>query len=204
MNDNKNRCFCLFFLAIILLLAAGCSAVMDGRGIKNIKEQERLEAGYLAFRSSDFKQAGMIFDSLQFSESRSIAQKAKYALVCIKWILADTPKAEKEAFDRWKKERKTDCRHTDCRERQLVESLLETLMSRLYEADPSGAGLNTTIARQYRKQLHLRDTAINQLTKKMKALKAENVLLKNKIKSIEEIDQKIQEKKADPPPRKRM
>jgi hypothetical protein len=151
----------------------------------------------MAFQHLDFKKAEKIFNTLQSTGNKEVAQKAGYALACTKWALADTPEVEKEAFHHWKKKRDLAQKSTGCNGAKMLEVLLETITGRTYKKYGSQ---NATGEALCQTQLYLRDREIKRLNQRIRAMKGQVIVLKKKIKTIEEIDQKIQEKKADPPP----
>ena len=196
----------LLILALLIstILAAGCRPMVAGRATanesNNFYEQKALEKGYMAFQIRRFKQAEKIFSALQSSVDREISKKARYALVCTRWALAETPEAEKEALDRWKKSRDRRHQYGDSDDSKLLEILLEIVSNRSCQEGKAKEVLNQTEESNCQAVLRLRDEEIRRLNQRIKTMKGQVIVLKKKIKSIEEIDQKIQEKKENPPP----
>ena len=204
--ENKNSIFtkltwfnCLALL-ITLFSMSGCGPLKDSRitaihDDKNFIELKSLEKGYEAFHRGDFNQAAIVFKALQNADNEEISQKALYALACSQLILADTSETENEAIKQLRIWTDSDPIGMNSNNLKILEALLERMITRAYEEKRTKTELDTKCEHQFQMQLKKRDEQINQLNHKIKAMKGEIVVLKNKIKSIEEIDQKIQEKK---------
>jgi hypothetical protein len=191
------NCLALF---VILFSMTGCNlgigswpSKMDHQN--DGVEQASLKKGYRAFQLKDFQKAEKIFAALQNIENKEISKKAQYALACTKWVAADTPEAAREAFGRWKKVRTGDPQMATEDSFRMLEVFIETMFLPPHCQGPADmAGEH-----QCQQLVNERDIQIDQLRLKIKQTKGEVRLLKKKIKSIEEIDQKIQEKKKNVP-----
>lgn len=204
--ENKNNVFtiltwlnCLTLL-ITLFSTSGCGPLTDSRitmihDDKDVIELKSLEKGYEAFHRGDFHQAANVFKTLQNADNEEISQKALYALACSQLILADIPETEKEAIKRLKIWTDSSPIRMNSSDLKILEVLLEHMITSAREEKRTKTELDTKCEHQFQMQLKMRGEQINQLNHKIKVMKGEIVLLKNKIKSIEEIDQKIQEKK---------
>ena len=135
------------------------------------------------------------------AENEEISQKALYGLTCSQLILADTPEMEKKAIKRigiWADSGSFQMNGNDLK---MLEVLMEHMLNNAREEKRTKTEIDTTCEHRFQMQLKTKDQQINQLNTKIKAMNGELLLLKNKIKSIEEIDQKIQEKKNPSRPR---
>jgi hypothetical protein len=194
----------ILVLLISTILAAGCRPMVAGRTTANesnhFYEQKALEKGYMVFQIRRFKQAEKIFSALQSSVDREISKKARYALACTRWALAETPEAEKEALDRWKKSRNRRHKYGDSDDFKLLEILLEIVSNRSCQEGKAKEVSDQTGESNCQAVLRLRDEEIRRLNQRIKTMKWHVILLKKKINSIAEIAQKKQEKKENPPP----
>ena len=207
--ENKNYTFtilkllsCLILL-IFLFSASGCGLLKDRRITTKYDDIElkALEEGYEAFHRGDFHQAANVFKTLHNAENEEISQKALYGLTCSQLILADTPEMEKKAIKRigiWADSGSFQMNGNDLK---MLEVLMEHMLNNAREEKRTKKEIDTTCKHRFQMQLKTKDQQINQLNTKIKAMNGELLLLKNKIKSIEEIDQKIQEKKNPSRPR---
>jgi len=130
--------FCLA-LFIIVFSTAGCRFGIgsgppkmnhNSDGVKQETPKERyLEKGYRAFLTKDFQKAEKIFTTLQYAENKGISNKAQYALACTKWVIADTPEAERKAFGRWKKVRTGEPQMATGNTFKMLEVFIETMLT---------------------------------------------------------------------------
>ncbi len=191
----------LFFVS---MAAAGCLPVLlqQAAVTKDSSGPDRkiLEKGYQAFQNGDDKQAETIFTSLQHAKDLTIARKAGYALACLKLASARNSQAKADAFSRWKKWRRRNHGTADRDELQLLEMVIKKQADRRSGSAQAISTLSPADKKQCEQQLALRDKQIKLLNQRINTMKGEVSLLKKKIKSIEEIDQKIQEKKTEPLP----
>ncbi len=198
--------FRLIILGLLIspVLMTGCGFMMADRitvnGSNKIDEKNILRKGYMAFQLKDFRQAEKIFSSLQSTSNEEVSRKALYALACTKWAIAETPKAKRKAIDQWKKIRDSRHEYGDCNDFKLLEILLEIEGYRSCKNGQKKEMIEQAEASKCQSQLFLREEEIKQLNQRIKTMKGKVIALKIKIKSIEEIDQKIQEKKENPPP----
>lgn len=203
--ENKNNKFnvltgFIYLTVLIVFSLSGCAPLKNNRiktmdGDQVVNDRKSLEKGYEAFHQGNYYQAVNIFKPLQHTENEELSQKARFALVCTQLIIADTPENEKAAIKRlgtWVDSGSTIIDHNDLK---ILQGLLERMVAVPKEENQAQTELDARCEYECQKELKIRDDQIDQLNQRIKTLKGKIIVLKNKIKSIEEIDQKIQEKK---------
>jgi DNA repair exonuclease SbcCD ATPase subunit len=168
-----------------------------------------------AIQNGDFRKALEGYEILQHSSDDKIARKARYGLACAKLSLAENPEDVREAlmlWDAWSKHAPADLEDEDPR---VLGPLLKSRMppkpnkiqTRPAEISDEKLGLE--------KLIRAKEKEIQQLNDRLKVMENEiQTMLKNqadyvgvlerqiqtlrdKIKSLEAIDQKIKEKKKE-------
>ena len=215
----------LAFLARLGILTCLLQAVSFSPAIKSpvtADEKKPLDPEFIALRianqaiqNGDFKKALEGYEILQHSSDDKIARKARYGLACVKLSLAENPEDVRKAlmlWDAWSKHAPADLEDEDPR---VLGPLLKSRMppkpnkiqTRPAEISDEKLGL--------KKLLRAKEKEIQQLNDRLKVMENEiQTMLKNqadyvgvlerqiqtlrdKIKSLEAIDQKIKEKKKE-------
>ncbi len=183
-----------------LFLVPGCSFIQDSGkismpGQRYVMHHHSLQKGYTAFHLGDFQQAESIFKTLQQVENKEIAQKAQYALTCTQLVSTRNLRGQKDAIRKlrqWLHGKQTQMSKNDL---TLLVAALDHLINKDVEIKTPVAS-DGVIATDLQGQLKSKNEEIYTLNQKVKDLQKQISHLKDKIKSFEEIDQKIQEKKS--------
>ena len=212
----------LAWLTILIWLfqVVGCGLVLEPP--KTMKKTSRPDPDYIALRTAndamqngDFKKALEGYTILQHSSNDKITRKARYGLVCAKLSLAEDPENVREAlmlWDAWSENAPADMEHEDPR-------ILGPLLKSRFFPKPNNTQLRPAVVSDEKfrleKLLQAKKKEIQQLNDRLKVMENEiQTMLKNqadyvgvlesqiqtlrdKIKSLETIDQKIKEKKKE-------
>ena len=168
-----------------------------------------------AIQNGDFKKALEGYEILQHSSDDKIARKARYGLACAKLSLAENPEDVREAlmlWDAWSKHAPADLEEEDPR-------ILGPLLKSRILPKPNKIETRPAVIPDEKlgleKLLRAKEKEIQQLNDRLKVMENEiQTMLKNqadyvgvlerqiqtlrdKIKSLEAIDQKIKEKKKE-------
>lgn len=196
LKDN----FIWLALLSLFIIILGCDHLMKttvSPPIDEIKRADRLSLNraYKLFFDDDIDKAAAIFKALIQSQDRDISNNASFAFMCTNLILAKNTGTIQAAETEMEKLLKRGALRLDNNNLKILNKLLEHSELQLKAAKRKKPNLDEQCAYQYRESLRLKEEKIAELDKLNKELKKEVSSLKNKIKSIEEIDQKIQEKK---------
>lgn len=171
-----------------------------------------------ALQNGDYKKALEGYNLLTHSADDKIARKARYGLACAKLSLAENPEDIREAFniwDAWSKHAPADLEDEDPR-------ILGPLLKSKILPKPNKIRTRPVVISDEKlgleKLLRSKEKEIQQLNDRLKVMENEiQIMLKNqadyvgvlekqiqalrdKIKSLEAIDQKIEEKKKEVSP----
>ena len=215
----------LAFLARLGILTCLLQAVSFSPAIKSpvtADEKKPLDPEFIALRianqaiqNGDFKKALEGYEILQHSSDDKIARKARYGLACAKLSLAENPEDVREAlmlWDAWSKHAPADLEEEDPR-------ILGPLLKSRILPKPNKIETRPAVIPDEKlgleKLLRAKEKEIQQLNDRLKVMENEiQTMLKNqadyvgvlerqiqtlrdKIKSLETIDQKIKEKKKE-------
>lgn len=215
----------LAFLARLGILTCLLQAVSFSPAIKSpvtADEKKPLDPEFIALRianqaiqNGDFKKALEGYEILQHSSDDKIARKARYGLACAKLSLAENPEDVREAlmlWDAWSKHAPADLEDEDPR-------ILGPLLKSRILPKPNKIETRPAVIPDEKlgleKLLRAKEKEIQQLNDRLKVMENEiQTMLKNqadyvgvlerqiqtlrdKIKSLETIDQKIKEKKKE-------
>ena len=215
----------LAFLARLGILTCLLQAVSFSPAIKSpvtADEKKPLDPEFIALRianqaiqNGDFKKALEGYEILQHSSDDKIARKARYGLACAKLSLAENPEDVREAlmlWDAWSKHAPADLEEEDPR-------ILGPLLKSRILPKPNKIETRPAVIPDEKlgleKLLRAKEKEIQQLNDRLKVMENEiQTMLKNqadyvgvlerqiqtlrdKIKSLEAIDQKIKEKKKE-------
>ncbi len=213
------------FLARLGILTCLLQAVSFSPAIKSpvtADEKKPLDPEFIALRianqaiqNGDFKKALEGYEILQHSSDDKIARKARYGLACAKLSLAENPEDVREAlmlWDAWSKHAPADLEEEDPR-------ILGPLLKSRILPKPNKIETRPAVISDEKlgleKLLRAKEKEIQQLNDRLKVMENEiQTMLKNqadyvgvlerqiqtlrdKIKSLEAIDQKIKEKKKE-------
>jgi hypothetical protein len=213
------------FLARLGILTCLLQAVSFSPAIKSpvtADEKKPLDPEFIALRianqaiqNGDFKKALEGYEILQHSSDDKIARKARYGLACAKLSLAENPEDVREAlmlWDAWSKHAPADLEEEDPR-------ILGPLLKSRILPKPNKIQTRPAVISDKKlgleKLLRAKEKEIQQLNDRLKVMENEiQTMLKNqadyvgvlerqiqtlrdKIKSLETIDQKIKEKKKE-------
>jgi hypothetical protein len=213
------------FLARLGILTCLLQAVSFSPAIKSpvtADEKKPLDPEFIALRianqaiqNGDFKKALEGYEILQHSSDDKIARKARYGLACAKLSLAENPEDVREAlmlWDAWSKHAPADLEEEDPR-------ILGPLLKSRILPKPNKIETRPAVIPDEKlgleKLLRAKEKEIQQLNDRLKVMENEiQTMLKNqadyvgvlerqiqtlrdKIKSLETIDQKIKEKKKE-------
>ena len=213
------------FLARLGILTCMLQAVSFSPAIKSpvtADEKKPLDPEFIALRianqaiqNGDFKKALEGYEILQHSSDDKIARKARYGLACAKLSLAENPEDVREAlmlWDAWSKHAPADLEEEDPR-------ILGPLLKSRILPKPNKIETRPAVIPDEKlgleKLLRAKEKEIQQLNDRLKVMENEiQTMLKNqadyvgvleiqiqtlrdKIKSLETIDQKIKEKKKE-------
>ena len=215
----------LAFLARLGILTCLLQAVSFSPAIKSpvtADEKKPLDPEFIALRianqaiqNGDFKKALEGYEILQHSSDDGIARKARYGLACAKLSLAENPEDVRDAlmlWDAWSKHAPADLEDEDPR-------ILGPLLKSRILPKPNKIQTRPAVISDKKlgleKLLRAKEKEIQQLNDRLKVIENEiETMLKNqadyvgvlerqiqtlrdKIKSLEAIDQKIKEKKKE-------
>ena len=174
--------------------------------------QTRLQEGYRFFQEGNYREAEKTFQSLQHVENPPVARQALYGLACVRLRLAENREQFLDAarlLDQWRRISPVSLGLED--PRMLLPFIPETMFQKSHLQPGSEDVLLSTeeplLVRFYDYEqeidkllLRLADMeeqikAAEELKVYLKAMETELGTLRNQIKSIETIDQEIQEKK---------
>jgi hypothetical protein len=213
------------FLARLGILTCLLQAVSFSPAIKSpvtADEKKPLDPEFIALRianqaiqNGDFKKALEGYEILQHSSDNGIARKARYGLACAKLSLAENPEDVRDAlmlWDAWSKHAPADLEDEDPR-------ILGPLLKSRILPKPNKIQTRPEVISDEKlgleKLLRAKEKEIQQLNDRLKVMENEiQTMLKNqadyvgvlerqiqtlrdKIKSLETIDQKIKEKKKE-------
>jgi hypothetical protein len=213
------------FLARLGILTCLLQAVSFSPAIKSpvtADEKKPLDPEFIALRianqaiqNGDFKKALEGYEILQHSSDAKIARNARYGLACAKLSLAENPEDVREAlmlWDAWSKHAPADLEEEDPR-------ILGPLLKSRILPKPNKIETRPAVIPDEKlgleKLLRAKEKEIQQLNDRLKVMENEiQTMLKNqadyvgvlerqiqtlrdKIKSLETIDQKIKEKKKE-------
>ena len=214
-----NPLACLTLL-VWLFQVLGCGLVPEPP--KAIKKTDRPDPDRIALRiandamqNGDFKKAIEGYTILQHSSNDKIARKARYGFVCAKLSLAKDPENVRETlmlWDAWSKNAPADMEHEDPR---ILGPLLKSRICPKPNNTPLRPAVVSNEKFRLEKRLQAKEKEIEQLNDRLKVMENEiqtmlkkqadyvGILesqiqtLRDKIKSLEVIDQKIKEKKKE-------
>lgn len=196
LKDN----FIWLSLLLLLMIILGCDHLIKPTvppPIDDIKKTDRLslDRGYKVFINDDIERAAAIFNALIQSKDRDISNNARFAFICSQLILSKNNRTTQVAKTEMAKLLNRGALKLDNNNLIILNNLLEHLKRQLKAAKSKKPSLDERCANHYREILKLKEEKIEELNIINTDLKEEVSSLKNKIKSIEEIDQKIEEKK---------
>jgi hypothetical protein len=214
----------LLGLIVIVNICQGCIKSDKAlhtieHGVSHREDLISLEKGFLAYENNDARNAAEIFQTLYDNTgSMEIRQHALYGLSISRLWSAKTAEEFKDARNLWQEWRQIRNKNTECEDPAYLEPFLmcKYPYSKTKEKDVkitdstscSGKVSNHKFE-QVKEQTQSLETDLERLKKKFDMLKAEKdaliriqskkeatiQTLKEKIKALEDIDQKIQEKK---------
>jgi hypothetical protein len=213
------------FLARLGILTCLLQAVSFSPAIKSpvtADEEKPPDPEFIALRianqaiqNGDFRKALEGYEILQHSSDDKIARKARYGFACAKLSLAENPEDVREAlmlWDAWSKHAPADLEDED--PRVLGPLLKSRILPKPNKIQTRPAVISDEKLR-LKKLLRAKEKEIQQLNDRLKVMENEiQTMLKNqadyvgvlerqiqtlrdKIKSLETIDQKIKEKKKE-------
>jgi hypothetical protein len=200
-------------MVVALLLTGGCAptnSIIDDlrRTIRFDTDHENLDKGFAALEKRHYAQAEAIFDSLKDSSGSQVVQrKARYGYAVARLIRARNAGQRAAAialWDAWRQTYRPDPEWEDPR-------VLEPLFLCRQRGNTRDICRGTVPARDYRvgqqknQHLQLEVSTLKQRLEALESSKAELLEAKNqeilnlkeKIRALEAIDQKIQEKKKE-------
>ena len=210
-------------ILIWLLQVLGCGLVLEPpETVKKTSVPDpdiiALKTANQAIQNGDFKKALEGYNILQHSSDDKIARKARYGLACAKLSLAEDPEDVREAlmlWDAWSKHAPADLENEDPR-------ILGPLLRSKVLPKPRKIEIRPVVVSDeklgLKKRLKDKEKEIQELNNRLKVMENEiQMMLKNqadyvgvlerqiqtlrdKIKSLEAIDQKIKEKKKEVSP----
>ena len=212
----------LAWLTILVWLfqGLGCGLVIEPP--ETAKKTSRPDPDLIALRianqaieNGDYKKALEGYEVLQNSSDDKIARKARYGLACAKLSLVENPEDAKEAlmfWDAWSKQAPAQLEDEDPR---ILRPLLKSRILPKPNKVQAGPIVISNEKLGLQKLLRAKEKEIQQLNDRLKVMENEiQIMLKNqadyvgvlerqiqtlrdKIKSLETIDQKIKEKKKE-------
>jgi hypothetical protein len=215
----------LAFLARLGILTCLLQAVSFSPAINSLvtaDEEKPSDPEFIALRianqalqNGDFRKALEGYEILQHSSDDKIARKARYGLACAKLSLAENPEDVREAlmlWDAWSKHAPADLEDEDPR---ILGPLLKSRILPKPNKIQTRPAVISDEKLGLKKLLRAKEKEIQQLNNRLKVMENEiQTMLKNqadyvgvlerqiqtlrdKIKSLEAIDQKIKEKKKE-------
>ncbi|GEM_PF-5499682 len=170
---------CLLAVTVFL---AGCHPAGPG----GYHSAVSLSRGYAAFSDRDWKRARAVFTRLCRSGDKTVAWKANYALALTAVMEAETIAETTAAMQRWERLRQAAGGRLQSPEARMLETVLARLYARHgvegFQGDCQAA-------------LRRKNEEAEKLRRQVRIMQHRIGLLEKKIEAIEEIDQKIQQKK---------
>jgi hypothetical protein len=221
LPKKVHRLSAILILIVVWLLFGGC--VKSTQMFDDLKVRLRLEAdfktlekGFEAINKAQYAAAEDLFQELGTSSgSQLIRRRALYGLAVTRLMTADSNAQFQEALLTWRQWRQSDFRETAWEDPALLEPFLMCKFPPDSYEGVSAANSGTcrhAVARslyeEALKKAESDEKSLEVLKRKYEALKAEKEsiaktrdseiqTLKDKIKALEAIDQKIQQKKTE-------
>ncbi len=191
------------FIVFLICHGFGCSQSQQFPGFQINKgsydsDNETLRKGHEAFQNEDYPKALEIYQRLsQIADNAEIRRKALYGLACTRLILSERTKDLHEAiilWDTWSRLVPSELADEDPR---MLEPLFldRTILEKIKQKTSSGKQMDQN--EDSAEMLKSRDNQILQLQKQLNIMENEVETLRHQIRSLEEIDQDIFEKKKD-------
>ncbi|MFO7559225.1 MAG: tetratricopeptide repeat protein [Desulfobacterales bacterium] len=195
--------FKVLFIFFFICCGSGCSQNQQFQGFqinKGIYDSNNatLRKGHEAFQNEDYPKALEIYQRLsQLAGNAEIRRKALYGLACTRLILSENRKDLDEAiilWDAWSRIAPSELADEDPR---MLEPLFSdrAILEKIKQKTSSGKQIDDN--EDSSEMLKTRDDKILQLQKQLNIMENEVETLRHQIRSLEEIDQDIFEKKKD-------